>query len=380
MFQAINPRQICFTERNKGAFWNARQTLNHQTLASTRESIRTVGLNQPIVVRLLPDKAHELVAGERRLRCILWLLDRNAECYNKETKQMEPAHKVYATVECRVEVDCDDKRASKLSVCENLERENVNELDLMTYCIDLCNLVAEDGTPVYRRDEVQEVIGRSQGWISQTMSLYDLSDRAKKMLGDGSLPRTTALYLLKLDPDKVDMVLDLAAKMAVGEHVEELEAVLALIENTEDELQTADMTIAVASRLGTAEDKSAAVRAKSLLDKKLEEAEARQVALRERSPRVTQDTLQLAADRIPGARQGKSNALSHKLIRSELDGIRKLLEDGPLMHPNYQRQFEDRDVEIVCRCMDMFLGQAEERTPQALLTKLYEEEGRFVAA
>lgn len=370
IFRSIDPLKIRLTERLQGAFWNARQSLVNEDLVSLRESIRDVGLNVPPVVRELADGTYELIAGERRIRSLRWLIENKVPCFDKASQGRTPAQKLYKTVQCRVEVDCDDKRASQLSVSENLERENVSDVDLMQYCLDLVSLKSEHGEPLYTRKEIEEIIHRSATWISQTLSLHELSDRAKELLGNGTLPRTTALYLLKLEPEAVDKVLDRAEEIAAQVKAAELQQIENEINQAEENLQAAEMTIALADRFHDNDKKKQATNAKAILNRTLDEAQSRQETVRVRKPRLTQDTLQAAADEIPGARRGKSSGLSHKLIRAELTKLSKFIEE-----PTGDTPFLLRDVRLVRACMEMFIGLTAERTPLDLLDTFYKSEG-----
>ena len=50
--------------------YQPRVTFDEESIAELAQSIRQVGLIQPLVVRKAPEGGYELVAGERRLRAV----------------------------------------------------------------------------------------------------------------------------------------------------------------------------------------------------------------------------------------------------------------------------------------------------------------------
>ncbi|BAY63515.1 chromosome partitioning protein, ParB family (plasmid) [Nostoc linckia NIES-25] len=92
-------------------------------LKSLADSIKEVGLLEPIVVRKIQDDKYELVAGERRLKAC-------------EIAKFEEIPVVI--------IECDDKKARKLRLVENLQREDLNTweetigiLELLTHELEI---------------------------------------------------------------------------------------------------------------------------------------------------------------------------------------------------------------------------------------------------
>jgi hypothetical protein len=370
----INPKDIVFTVRNHEncAFWNARQTFHAEEMNEVKESIRTIGLlYQPIVRKY--NNSFQLIAGEKRLRSILALIEENASCYNKNTRQFEPAIKVYETLNCEVEIECDDKRASTISVAENLKRRDPSEVDLMQYCIDLVNLKNKDGSRLYNRAEIAEIVGKSEPWVSQTIGLFNLSDRAKTLLAKGVINRTHAVYLLKLDPNKVDEVLTDAENMAqelYENEVNEADKQLKVIESKVEKYRCAADAIEL---LGGEKAKRKARKSKQMLEKELETALTNKRQTRARGPRITQDLLQEAADKEEGRLLGKSSTVSYKLLRKLYDTLDAQRLEGPIVCPANQLEYSPEHVEICLKLIDMVLGRSVQRTPLGILTEYYKE-------
>lgn len=89
-------------------------------LKSLADSIKEVGLLEPIVVRKIQEDKYELVAGERRLKAC-------------EIVKLE---KIPVVI-----IECDEKKARKLRLVENLQREDLNAYE---ETIGILELLAEE--------------------------------------------------------------------------------------------------------------------------------------------------------------------------------------------------------------------------------------------
>jgi len=89
-------------------------------LKSLADSIKEVGLLEPIVVRKIEEDKYELIAGERRLKAC-------------EIAKLE---KISVVI-----IECDEKKARKLRLVENLQREDLNAYE---ETIGILELLAEE--------------------------------------------------------------------------------------------------------------------------------------------------------------------------------------------------------------------------------------------
>jgi len=89
-------------------------------LKSLADSIKEVGLLEPIVVRKIKEDQYELVVGERRLKA----------CEIAKLKELPV-----------VIIECDEKKARKLRLVENLQREDLNAYE---ETIGILELLAEE--------------------------------------------------------------------------------------------------------------------------------------------------------------------------------------------------------------------------------------------
>lgn len=150
-----------------------RRTFDGAALEELADSIRALGILQPLTVRRSAE-GWELVAGERRLRAaVLAGLDR---------------------VPC-IPIQVDSQNASLLAVVENLQRQDLDFLEeslaldklLRTYCLS--------------QDEVARRIGKSQSAVANKLRLLRLPAPILIRLRDNGLSERHARALLRLEND-----------------------------------------------------------------------------------------------------------------------------------------------------------------------------------
>ena len=171
--------------------YQPRVTFDEESIAELAQSIRQVGLIQPLVVRKAPDGAYELVAGERRLRAV-------------KSLGME-------SVTCIVEQGMEDESSAMMALIENLQREDLHYLEeaqcyntlLSTY-----NLTQE---------ELAARLGKSQSSIANKLRLLRLSEEVKSAMAEAHLTERHARALLKLKDEKTQLALvDKIAKKSLS--------------------------------------------------------------------------------------------------------------------------------------------------------------------
>lgn len=373
----LDPAKIKFAvQEQNSAFWNARITIREEKLIALREGIRDEGLINPLCVRALHNNVRELVCGEQRLRSILYLIENNEICHNLRNGKKAPAREVYGNLACNVLYNCNDIEASRRSIAENAERDDVSDIDLMYYCLTLSEKKDAAGNNIYTTEDIQSIIKRSPTWVSQTKSLFKLSDRAKQMLATGELPRTVALNLLKVNPQLVDQVLDQAEKHAQLAAEQDEERIKILVRNLEEDYEQAENLIAASEAL---EDKTTLKSARALrndIDRKLKDAKSRQETTTRRKPRLNADALQAGTDAIAGARQGKSNGISQKILRGMLFDLEQMLEKGDdIVDNKFNATFDKKDLRLVRRILECVTGKRIERDLLSIVAQFNADEG-----
>jgi ParB family chromosome partitioning protein len=133
--------------------WQPRRVFNEAKLSELAESIREVGLMQPIVVRR-SEEIYQIVAGERRWR----------------------AHKMVGldTIKAVV-VECSDADMAVLALVENVSRD-----DLSDYEVAMSMRQTEKEFPDRKR--MAEALGMSRSGLYQFLSFENLPDFIRKDL------------------------------------------------------------------------------------------------------------------------------------------------------------------------------------------------------
>jgi ParB family transcriptional regulator, chromosome partitioning protein len=133
--------------------WQPRKIFSDEGLASLAESIREVGLVEPIVVRRA-DNGYQLIAGERRLRAHVLL----------------HAEEIRASV-----IECSDQDMAVLALVENVGRE-----DLTDYEIGQSLRRAEQEFPT--RTRMAEALGMSRKGLYRFLAFDKLPDFIRRDL------------------------------------------------------------------------------------------------------------------------------------------------------------------------------------------------------
>ena len=152
-----------------------RKTFDDESIAELAQSIRQVGLIQPLVVRK-NGGIYELISGERRLRAIRSLGIKK--------------------VLCIVDRQTQDADSALMAVIENLQREDLN-------CFEEAEcyraLIGELGLT---QEELAARIGKSQSFVANKLRLLKLAPEAREAITAGGLSERHARAVLRLDdPD-----------------------------------------------------------------------------------------------------------------------------------------------------------------------------------
>jgi ParB family chromosome partitioning protein len=152
-----------------------RKTFVDESLAELCQSIKSVGIIQPIIVTKAKDDKYQLIAGERRLRAAKMAGLREIPAIVRESKQ---------------------KDSAVMALIENLQREDLHFLEESEGYAQLINDF--DLT----QEELAKMVGKNQSTIANKLRILKLPDNVKHILASGSLTERHARALLKL-PDPV---------------------------------------------------------------------------------------------------------------------------------------------------------------------------------
>lgn len=146
-----------------------RKHFDEDALNELADSIRAVGLLQPIVVRPIAENKYEIIAGERRYRAA----------------QRAGLKSVPISVR-----SASDASVLQLALIENVQREDISPVECaLAYrqLVDEFNLTQE---------QVAQRVGKSRVGVSNTLRLLKLPDEVLEALGTGLITEGHAKALL----------------------------------------------------------------------------------------------------------------------------------------------------------------------------------------
>ena len=154
-----------------------RTVFDEEALQSLAQSIKTFGVNQPILVRKVEDR-YELVAGERRLRAAALA---GLDFIPSVVKSFS------------------DEEALQFALVENLQREN---LDPIETALGVKRLIDEfDMT----HQAVSEVLGMGRSSVSNFLRLLSLPEEVQQAVQAGKISMGHARGLLALESPEMQV-------------------------------------------------------------------------------------------------------------------------------------------------------------------------------
>lgn len=167
----LNIRKVSIDKLKSGRY-QPRQNMDTRSLEELAESIRNIGIINPIVVQPIPgDDQYEIIAGERRWRAA----------------QLAEFNEVPVSVR---ELPNEDMLA--VSLIENIQRQDLNPVDEAR---GLKRLVEEFKMT---QQQIADSIGKSRASISNQMRLLHLAEPALDRLSSGEIDVGHAKVLLSL--------------------------------------------------------------------------------------------------------------------------------------------------------------------------------------
>lgn len=160
--------------------YQPRKVFNDNSLKELADSIKTQGLLQPIIVTI-DDGEYVLVAGERRL---------------KATKLLQQ-EKIKALI-----VDFDLTKIREFAIIENLQREDLNVLDLAE---SIYELIEEHN---YTHEEVAKILSKSRSYITNILRMLKLSDYSKEKLKEEKITFGHAKSIASFDEETQKKLVD----------------------------------------------------------------------------------------------------------------------------------------------------------------------------
>ena len=152
--------------------YQPRMTFDEQALEELSESIKALGLIQPITVRSRSEGKYQIVSGERRYRAC-----------RMAGMEVIPAYIVQT----------DDKGMLEMAIVENIQREDLDPIEIaMSYqrLIDECHLT---------QDQMAQRVGKKRSSITNYLRLLKLSPKLQHDLKEGLLSVGHAKVILGVE-------------------------------------------------------------------------------------------------------------------------------------------------------------------------------------
>ncbi len=183
-----------------------RQDFDEQALSELADSIAAHGLIQPIVVRPTAEGTYKIIAGERRWRaCRMAGLD---------------------TVPVVIK-EVDDKALTELALIENLQREDLNDIEL---ALGFKALMESYGLT---QEQVAQSMGKSRSAVTNTLRLLSLKDSELDAVRHGIISAGHARALLACEDEEIRA--EMLDKAKNGASVRELEKMVAAVKKSKTE-------------------------------------------------------------------------------------------------------------------------------------------------
>jgi len=176
-FSGVNKISVVVIENNP---FQPRTNFNEDSLNELAESIKALGIIQPITVRKIDDNKYQLISGERRLRAakIAGLKD------------------VPAFIR-----DADDNGMLEMSLVENIQREDLDPIEIaISYnrLIEECELTQE---------ELSERVGKQRTTITNFLRLLKLPPEIQLGLRQQKISVGHARALINVDDAETQIML-----------------------------------------------------------------------------------------------------------------------------------------------------------------------------
>ena len=157
-----------------------RREFSTEALQELAESIRQIGIIQPITLRLMEDGTYQIIAGERRWRA----------------SQMAGLTSIPAYVRT-----ADDENMMQMALVENSQREDLNAIEI---ALAYQNLIEQYNLT---QDKLSEKVGKNRATIANYLRLLKLPAQVQVALQNKEVDQGHARALLGLDKPSLQVKL-----------------------------------------------------------------------------------------------------------------------------------------------------------------------------
>lgn len=149
-----------------------RKEFDEDRIKALSDSIKNVGVLQPIVLKPIEDNNYMIIAGERRYRASILA-----------GKEEIPA----------IIKDIPIKDIMEIALIENLQREDLNSIE---EALAYKNLIENYKVT---QEELSEAVGKSRPYITNTLRLLNLQNKIIKMIENGDITAGHGKALLRIE-------------------------------------------------------------------------------------------------------------------------------------------------------------------------------------
>ena len=149
-----------------------RREFDEAALKELSDSIKAIGIIQPITLRKVSEKAYQIIAGERRFRAA----------------QLAGLQTVPAYIRT-----ADDENVMEMALIENIQREDLNSMEI---ALAYQNLLESYGLT---QDKLSERVGKNRATIANYLRLLKLPAEIQMALKNKEIDMGHARALLSLD-------------------------------------------------------------------------------------------------------------------------------------------------------------------------------------
>jgi ParB-like chromosome segregation protein Spo0J len=371
-------------------FFNSRQpkSFTLESLIPLMMTIRRDGLLQNVVVRE-NEGVIELIAGERRIRSISLLREKDVACLNSngnvpskwrkntivlhkrnfckvvqqrgddvtlellneddeptgemivapasKLKPTLPATKRYSHVVCNIIPNCSDEMALAINMAENRESQPLTIEEEIAVVERLIGMGL-------KQDDIKDMLGTNITWVSQTASFRrELPPEAFDKLMAGGMRRNLAVGLMgyaKADRPKLykQMVVEEQNNTAAKIRKHQLEQ-----DAAEDE---AEILTDAAERAETDKEKAQAKKKAAAAKKKADAAKKKKEQAEEEAGQLKQGDLEAAAVKT-GTQPKKLKILSRKQIEDMVERLDQMIKSDDTFDPLCEKKVTSGELMLV---------------------------------
>jgi ParB family transcriptional regulator, chromosome partitioning protein len=160
--------------------WQPRTTFDEESLNDLAQSIKEVGIIQPLTLRRISDNRYQIIAGERRFRA----------------SKIAGLTKVPAFIR-----ESDDSNMLELALIENIQREDLDAIEVaVSYqrLIDECNLTQE---------ELSDRVGKKRSTVSNYLRLLKLPAIIQKAIREREISMGHARAIINVNDPETQIML-----------------------------------------------------------------------------------------------------------------------------------------------------------------------------